>query len=117
MNESIDTTLALEQAAGNETLAKELFGMLVNELPELNTKLTQAIADHNTLAMWDHAHKIYGATAYCGVPALRNAAKEMEAAIKAVEEHRIQQCYTALNREIGQLLKVAPEWLAKTWSY
>ncbi len=116
MSASIDVTLALEQVAGNEPLAKELFGMLLSELPELNAKLAQAIADRNTTAMWDHAHKIYGATAYCGVPALRTAAKDMEVAIKTVDERRIQQYYSELNREIGQLVTIGPGWLAKTWS-
>jgi two-component system sensor histidine kinase BarA len=115
MDESIDITLALEQAAGNEPLAKELFGMLITELPELNGKLAQAITERNTTAMWDHAHKIYGATAYCGVPALRTAAKAMEAAIKTVDETRIAQHYVELNREIGQLVKIGPDWLTKTW--
>lgn len=116
MNISIDISLALEQVAGNEPLAKELFGMLLSELPELNGKLAQAITECNAKAMWDHAHKIYGATAYCGVPALRTAAQDMEVAIKAMDEHRIQQQYAELNREIGLLTTIGPDWLTKCWA-
>ena len=82
MNEIFNKQQALEQAGDDPALAKDLLQMLLAELPELLAKLRQALADNDHQALWDHAHKIHGSTAYCGVPALKAAARDMEHLIK-----------------------------------
>lgn len=82
MAEIFNKQQALEQAGDDPALAKDLLQMLLAELPELLTKLRQALADNDHTALWDHAHKIHGSTAYCGVPALKAAAHDMEQLIK-----------------------------------
>jgi len=116
MSEIINTQQALEQAAGNEELAKELFGMLVKELPELEEKLKAAIANQDMQACWDHAHKIYGSTAYCGVPALRVTAQAMENCVKTGNIGAIEENFVALNQAIKQILELAPQKLKQAWS-
>lgn len=116
MSEVIDTTQALEQAAGNEKLAKELFGMLLNELPELEQKLGQAISDNDLQACWDHAHKIHGSTAYCGVPELRSAAQGMEQSIKLQDSEQIEENFAALKNAIRRLLDIGSSQLERPWA-
>lgn len=82
MTEIFNKQLAIELAGDDPSLAKDLFQMLIAELPELLAKLKQALADNNNQALWDHAHKIHGSTAYCGVPALKAAAHSLEQLIK-----------------------------------
>ncbi|MBI3561357.1 MAG: Hpt domain-containing protein [Gammaproteobacteria bacterium] len=115
MTTIIDINLALEQAAGNEELAKELFAMLLQELPVLSTKLRQAITRGDHIAMWEQAHKLYGSTAYCGVPWLRQASKAMEDAIKTADVQRIQRSYATLDQQIKQLIQEGPSWMGRTW--
>ena len=115
MNEVINYRIALEQADGNEELAKELFQMLIKELPELRQRLTIAIKENDLQGCWDHAHKIYGSTAYCGVPALREAAQVMEAAVKEEDMGRIEENFTALETEIERLLETGKEALTANW--
>ena len=82
MSDIFDKQQALEQAGDDPALAKDLLQMLLAELPELLVKLKDALADNDHTALWDHAHKIHGSTAYCGVPALKAAAYSMEQLIK-----------------------------------
>jgi two-component system sensor histidine kinase BarA len=116
MDKVIDTELALEQAAGNEQLAKELFQMLLTELPELLGKLQSAVHANDSQAIWDHAHKIYGSTAYCGVPALRTVAQKLESDIKAQDTNAIQSQTRLLADEVQRLLASGKEYLQRSWS-
>lgn len=115
MTEVIDYQLALEQAAGDEGLAKELFEMLLNELPILKEKLGRAIKASDLQGCWDHAHKIYGSTAYCGVPALRTAAQAMESVVKGEDMGQIEGNFTALSTAIERLLEQGRQALITTW--
>jgi two-component system sensor histidine kinase BarA len=115
MTTVVDYAEAIEKAGGNAQLAKELFGMLLQELPLLREKLQGAIAQEDLPAMWNHAHKIYGSTAYCGVPLLRQVASKMETAVRGKELAAIQQQYAALDKAIEQILEQGPEHLSKAW--
>lgn len=115
MTSPIDYKIALEQAGGNEALAKELFGMLMQELPELHQKLGAAIAAQQQTACWDHSHRIYGSTAYCGVPDLAVAAKNMEDAVKTDDFALMQNKYQILTTEVERIMQAAPQLLQETW--
>ena len=116
MNNVIDYKLALDQAAGNQELAKELFEMLLDELPVLKQKLNIAIKENDLQSCWDHTHKIYGSTAYCGVPALRTSAQIMESAVKAEDIDKIKANFTLLAIEIDKVLEQGPNALSSDWA-
>ena len=105
MNLIFDRQLALDNAAGNAELAQELFSMLLAELPSLQEKLNQALREKNKEALWDHTHRIHGATAYCGVPALKAAASTLEQAIKQDQQDRFAGLVAQLNDELDRLLQ------------
>ena len=115
MEKIVDTVQALEQAGGSEQLAKELFSMLLNELPAHQQAISQAHASGDLEALWDPAHKLYGATAYCGVPALRTAAKKLEDAIRASRWESISECIEGLSRAISELQQHSQALIAKPW--
>lgn len=104
MTEIFNKQQALEQAGDDPALAKDLLQMLFAELPELLDKLKQALADKDNTAIWDHAHKIHGSTAYCGVPALRAAAHSMEQLIKDEMESEFAAGVEIVEGEIDRLL-------------
>lgn len=111
----VDYAEAIDKAGGNADLAKELLGMLLQELPRLREYLEGAIVRENLEAIWDHAHKIYGSTAYCGVPVLRAAASAMESAVRSRQLDAIRNQFTALDEAIQQLVRQGPALLAEVW--
>lgn len=115
MSEILNIHLAIEQAGGNADLAKDLFRMLLNELPDQMNKLIQAYDNNDKEALWNMTHKIYGATAYCGVPALCNAAKQLEDAIKS-DSGDLQEKTECINIAITDLIEVGPDFLEQVWS-
>jgi two-component system sensor histidine kinase BarA len=110
----LDIPNAIEQAGGNSDLAKELFTMLLKELPDLKNKLNQAFNDGDNQGLWDHAHKIYGSTAYCGVPMLQKASKELEEAIKT-KTNDVPNKIQSVNKAIEELLIDGQTALEQDW--
>jgi two-component system sensor histidine kinase BarA len=115
MTTVVDYAEAIDKAGGNTELAKELFGMLLQELPSLRDQLQAAMEQENLQAIWDHAHKIHGSTAYCGVPVLRQAAGAMETAIKTQQMDAIRDRFTTLDEAVQQLLNQGPTHLTVDW--
>ena len=108
-----DKELALSQAGGNAELAKELFEMLIKDLPGLRDSMNQAHAQQDKQIFWNATHKIHGGTAYCGVPDLKNACKLLEDEIKsAYPSDAIDEPLKKLNSEIDRLLESAGELTA-----
>ena len=104
MAELFDKQQALEQAGDDPVLARDLIQMLLAELPELLGKLKQALADKDHTALWDHTHKIHGSTAYCGVPALKEAAHSLEQLIKDEMEAEFSDGVEIIDTEIAKLI-------------
>jgi two-component system sensor histidine kinase BarA len=69
-------------AAGKADLAEELFSILIEQLytdlPRIKSLWEQEDADE----LLECVHKLHGATRYCGVPELREAANQLETALK-----------------------------------
>jgi len=115
MTPILDYKLALENAAGDEPLAKELFEMLLAELPKLKQDLQDALAATDKTACWDHAHKLYGSTAYTGVPRLKDVAMKMENAVKQDDEKMMTETFAILVTEIDSILEIGVHELKQNW--
>lgn len=72
---------AVKLAGNNDELAQELFQMLIAELPQYKEKIQLALEENNIKELKHFIHKVNGATSYCGVPKLRQAAMELESLI------------------------------------
>lgn len=77
-----DRDLALQRAGGSQDLAKELFSMLVRDLPSFRRELGMECRSDDISALIDLVHKLNGAATYCGVPALKETAHQCETALK-----------------------------------
>lgn len=115
MSGTVNYKQAIERAGGNTALAKELFAMLLKELPGLREQLRLAIAARDFASCWDHAHKIYGSTAYCAVPTLALTAQATEAAVKAEDLSELEQQFDAMSAAIDELLATGEEHLQSNW--
>ncbi len=108
-----DKDLALKQAGGNAELAKELFEILIKDLPISLQVAVQAHANQDKEAFWNAVHKIHGGTAYCGVPNLKSACKALEDEIKkAYPGDAIDSTFNTLKKQISQLLNDADKIIA-----
>jgi two-component system sensor histidine kinase BarA len=115
MPKMLDIPHAIEQAGGNPELARELFTMLLQELPVLKTKLNQAFNNADNESLWNLAHKIHGSTSYCGVPQLQQATIELETTIKT-QASDIADKIQKVNQAIDELLAGGQALLEQEWS-
>ena len=114
MPKMLDIPQAIEQAGGNLDLAKELFTILLKELPNHKEKLNQAFVNNDQQKLWDQTHILHGSTAYCGVPALQAAAKELKEAIKS-NPNDISEKIQGVNKAIEDLLADGETALEQDW--
>ncbi len=120
MSEIFDAGIALEQAGDNEELARELFTMLLDELPDHQQAIDAAFRavtreDAEINLLWDPVHKLHGATAYLGVPALRQAVKAFEDQIKQDNREQLGEGFMQLDSEINRLLENGRDILSRNW--
>lgn len=69
---------AMRRAGNRPEVASELFGLLQSSLATITTTLQDAAGEHDRQLLRETAHRLHGATLYCGVPRLRAAAAEVE---------------------------------------
>jgi len=94
----------IELAGGNKQLANELFAMLIKELPTHRKEIKNAQKDKDLTKLKNHTHKLHGATSYCGVPALRTAAKTFEGIIDDAKIEELEKYYVELISAIDELV-------------
>ncbi len=111
----IDTKLAIEKSNGNVELAKELFLMLINELPVSLKKIKLAYQSGSTEDLLEQNHRLHGSTAYCGVPALKTTIQKLESAIQNANNDEIQLKLNDVEIAIQTLIKQAPKILNVSW--
>jgi len=102
-NKVYDEQLSLELAGGNRELAQQMFEMLIKELPTLQACMNDAFLEGDKAALYDNVHKINGSTRYCGVPAVGDAANDLEILLKS-EADELDASLDSLNNEIERLL-------------
>ena len=94
---------AIRIAGGNEQLAKELFAMLLAELPDMRRCLNDAFEIEDFETLESEAHKLHGAASYCAVESLKTAAARVERATKN-RDADLGAHMDSLNQEMEWLL-------------
>jgi len=78
----IDWQLSLKAANNKESLARDMLSMLVDSFSDAKEQMEQALKDGDEMRLKEQVHKLHGATAYCGVPQLKNSAHVYETHLK-----------------------------------
>lgn len=78
----IDFEDGVHRCNGNEELACSLLNRFLDSLPEDKASVKQSLAQQEMHQLEEQIHKLHGACQYCGLPLLRQAAKEAEHALK-----------------------------------
>jgi len=94
-----DRVSALAVAGGDADLAAELFAALLTGLPGERAALGAKVAESDWAGLAELAHQVRGATRYCGVPALDEAAESLERAARNGERERIAAAFADFEAE------------------
>tara|TARA_R110001592_G_scaffold7126_4_gene40176 strand:- start:1746 stop:4646 length:2901 start_codon:yes stop_codon:yes gene_type:complete len=81
-NTVIDFADGVHRCNGNEELACSLLNTFLDTLPEEKKQVESLNKQNDFIALEACIHKLHGACHYCGVPALREAAKQAEHQLK-----------------------------------
>ena len=103
----LDPKLGRYLAGDNTATADVLLKLLLDSLPVSQERISQAFSRHDARTFEEEVHKLHGATCFCGVPALRLAASQLEAAINKHDNGSIEERLASLNLQIRRLLHAA----------
>lgn len=104
----IDWNQSVEIVGGNSELARNLLEMLVDDLPQQEVKMSEALRQEDLQTLSHIVHSLHGATCYCGVPELRHAVKDLEIAT-VKRDQNVQEKYNEFKRAATNLTKALDE--------
>jgi two-component system sensor histidine kinase BarA len=99
-----DIDQALRVAGGQRGIADKLFEQFRAELPRALADIQTSHRARDWAALWQHTHRLHGAAAVCGVPALHRALSELQRAVKNEQLAAIDEGLAILQREAERLL-------------
>jgi two-component system sensor histidine kinase BarA len=102
-----DEQQALLTAGGNPRLAAELFAAFLEELGPQFEQIRRHRDRQEWQALRDTTHRLHGSTAYCGVPALKMAVKQLELASEHCDGPTVDARLSQVEREIARLKRSA----------
>jgi len=108
-NKAVDWTLAVSLANGSEDTAKQLLQLLIQQLPDNKTDSQHYYTNRDYKSLRDLVHKVHGASCYCGVPLLKNAAREFEEALRNGRTDVFDPLYSQFIGAIGDVQTQAVE--------
>lgn len=88
-HEVIDWQQCLKLANNNAEIANDLLTLFIADLPSVCTNMTQSFENEDFQALKDQAHRLHGATCYCGVPRLKKAVYNLEVHLKNDESKKL----------------------------
>jgi signal transduction histidine kinase/CheY-like chemotaxis protein/HPt (histidine-containing phosphotransfer) domain-containing protein len=98
----LDPQMGVELSFGNRETWRKVLGMLFDSLPEYSASLITAKDDPEKLCQV--AHKLAGASSYCGTPALNHQARIVESLARKGVLHSTTTAVDALLQQIDRLL-------------
>jgi len=100
----INKKQGLHLAGGNKTLAGELLGTFMAQLPQALACICPPKDRGELEALRKHVHKQLGIACYCGIPRLQQALKALEKSLESKEMAKIKTTISAVLAEGDELL-------------
>ena len=104
-NSIIDLELGAKLIRGDIKAAKKMLEVLILELPDDIKKITSAYQQCNFLKLKDLVHKLHGGACYCGTPALKDAAANLEKTIARSDKNLVKKHYDSLIQQMKAVLE------------
>jgi len=98
-----DEAQALRISGGSTTIAHKLFEELRDELPATIELLRDTLQNRDWSELWQLSHRLHGAAAVCGVPALYHALGDLQPAIALEDEPTV---YVLLDKVAEQAQRI-----------
>ena len=99
-----DEAQALRIAGGSHGVADKLFSELRADLPRAIGELRDTLHEADWSELWQLAHRLHGAAAVCGVPALYHALGELQPAISLEDEPSVSVLLDRVENEVRRLM-------------
>lgn len=115
MTKILDIQQSILAANGNVSLAKELFTMLLDDLSERQQQIESSFQTGNMEILVEHIHKLYGATAYCIVPTLRECTATLEERLKQKKYSQLDEFVNSVLEEIQKIINNGPDFIKQDW--
>ncbi len=103
-NNIVDWKLAEKLANGNLSLAKELFQMLLDSLPQHQQEIQTAYDSQDLSKLAQAVHKLHGATCYVGTTRLKQVSEDLEHAAKQYQIDQINLLYKKFCEELNLVM-------------
>ncbi|MBK1717859.1 phosphorelay protein [Thiocystis violacea] len=100
-----DEAAALALAGGDDELAAELLAALLAGLPEELESLRACLAESDWPGLAEYAHRVRGATRYCGVPALDAAMEALERSARIGDQQGCREGFGLVEAQARRLLE------------
>lgn len=94
----------LDHFNGKESLAREMYDMLINELKQQRPELQKLWDEQQLTELTDLTHKLNGSASYCGISALQEAAQQLEVNLKQNRLETVEEDFELLMDEIEFIL-------------
>ncbi|NOZ54227.1 MAG: response regulator [Gammaproteobacteria bacterium] len=78
-----------EALCKKEKLKKELFLMLLKELPDTREAIKKSFIELKIKELADHVHRLHGATSYVNTPQLKSAVEDLEISIRKKRDNNV----------------------------
>lgn len=98
-----DLAQALRIAGDSDDIAAKLFEDLCAELPKTLETMRDQLVRQDWTEMWHRAHRLHGAAAVCGVPALYHALRDLQPAITLEDETMVNSVFDRVVEEAQRL--------------
>jgi two-component system sensor histidine kinase BarA len=87
--DAIDWQQCLTLANNNAEIANDLITLFIADLPSVTKNMTKSFNAQDFHTLKDQAHRLHGATCYCGVPRLKTAVQNLEKHLKNDESKKL----------------------------
>ena len=111
-HDAIDWQQCLTLANNNAEIANDLLTLFIADLPSVIKNMSKSFTTQDFHTLKDQAHRLHGATCYCGVPRLKTAVQNLEKHLKNDESKKlpfnnikIKVLFDKLLEEIGSVEK------------
>ena len=112
LNQTLDWSLALSQAANKPDLARDMLQMLIAFLPEVRHLLEEQLAGNNPAGIKEIIHKLHGSCSYSGVPRMKKLCGLLENELdKGVLAEALEPEILELLDEMDNVIRAARPYL------
>jgi len=108
---SVNIKQSLDLAAGNESLLKQIFEILLREIPDYRNHLSNAVEQLDYTKLSSIIHKIHGTTCYTGLPLLKSQVVSIQQQLSAESYVNLDTAVDAIINELEQVRLEVEQYL------